>query len=101
MQINWEGEAPVEPLGHKGSPGGSLPHIPNLNEFANSIYREAKGRQQSSNPTLWESKLDQKAKDEFLFYYIGIKSHEIEAAEFEQLSADDWDEIIQQADRHT
>jgi len=44
--------------------------------------------------------LDQKAKDEFLFYYIGIKSHEIEAAEFEQLSADDWDGIIQQADRH-
>lgn len=44
--------------------------------------------------------MDQKAKDELILYYIGMKTREIEAGELEQLSVDDWDEIIQESDRH-
>ena len=44
--------------------------------------------------------MNQKAKDEFLLYCVGMKAYEMEASELEQLSPYDWNEIIQQSERH-
>jgi len=44
--------------------------------------------------------MDQKEIDELLLYCIGIEAHEMGAGKFENLSADDWDEIIQMSHRH-
>ena len=54
-----EGEVPAEPLGHRGSPGGSPSRIACQNEFANSIrnapnLRQSKIKNTVSAQKCWE-----------------------------------------------
>jgi hypothetical protein len=44
--------------------------------------------------------MQQEEKEKILLYCIGIKKHEAETDKFENLSADDWDDIIQMLHRH-
>lgn len=44
--------------------------------------------------------MDQKTQDELLFHCLGIGAEQIEPSGLEQLSTDDWDAIIQLANRH-
>lgn len=44
--------------------------------------------------------MDQKAKGELLLYCLNMGVDEAKTARFEQLSSSDWDEFIEQSDRH-